>query len=282
MKTIRFTNATDELSFDTTAPNAFHGCTLSINKFQVSAYRPRVGVQMKYGKSGGISTGDGEVDARTITIGVDLSVEQSGSSDYSYIQAMDALLGFFRLENSPFYLYDDQDDSASGADLPRRAKIVLEDENLTSSKDSERVYMKGDIKFSMLDGLWEDADPNTYESGTGGIANGGTFNLVNSTSYRSFPVYTLTALADISLFRLTNQTSDVFIEIGTSAFTVGEDLVIDCNDGTITVGGVSITATALSDGSSFPDLLPGTNTIEYTSADGSVEISVEYRGQYGR
>lgn len=282
MKTLRFTNSSAELSFDVQAPVTIQGTSVTVKAFSVSPYKPRVGVQMKYGKSGGIASGDREVDARTISMTIDMTQEQSTSNDYNYIKAMDQILGFFRPEFAPFYLYDDQDDAGTAAYLPRRAKVELEEEGLTQQSNLERTYMSGMLKFTMLDGLWEDSVANTYDSGTGGIADGGTFSITNNSQFRSFPVYTLTALANNTLFRLTNQDTDVFIEVGSSAFTIGEDMVIDTNEGTITVGGVDISASALSEGSSFPDLIPGTNTFSYSSAFGGVQVSVEYREQYGR
>ena len=282
MRTIRLASTTEELTFivdHTGVTTNINGALLSVSGLDVSTYRPRLGIQSRYGKSGGVATGDREVDPREISIAVDLTA----TTDYQYVSAMETILGLFRVENAPFYLYDDQDDSNTGGLPPRRTQIELKSEDLsTNGKGNERRVMSGKIVFSMLDGLWEDQIAKTYESGSGGISNNSTFTLSNTSKRRAYPVYTITALSNNSLFRLTNTQTDVFIEIGTSDFTIGTDCVIDTVNGTITIDGVNIIASSLSDGSSMPDIVPGDNEIRYESDYGACEIQVEWRQQYPR
>jgi hypothetical protein len=278
MKTIRLVSEVDTITLLVDGVSDIDNAKVSIKTFDVSTYRPRLGVQSRYGKSGGEATGDREVDPRDITIGLDLTTTEG--NDYDYIQSMDTILGFFRPENGPFYIYDDQDD-ASGTALPRRARIDLKEENLTG-KGVERRIMSGTIKLVMLDGLWEVSTAETYENPTGGLADQDTFTLTNSSKFRAYPVYTITALTNNSLFKITNTTSDVFMEIGTSDFYIGESIIIDAVNGSITIDGVDIIATSLSDGSSFPDLLAGANVMEYESAYGACELSIEWRSRFAR
>lgn len=246
--------------------------------YRVSEYAPRVNTQSRFGRSGGVTTGDREVPPREIIMQLWMSAK---GDDRAYHDAMETLIGFFRPRNTPAWIYDDQDDVDAEDRVPRRARVELSREDLQPDETGTHGrIMSGDFALAMLEGHWEDADlqSQTEES----VGDGQSFNVDNTSKREAYPIYRVTASQQNTLFRITNSTTGLFMEIGSNDLQQDDELVIDSVDGTITINDVEISAGALSEGSSFPILEPGNNTIEYTSAFGTVDITVEWRRRWPR
>lgn len=286
MRTLRLVNSLgtgQQLSFDAgdgAERTDIGGALFSVKAFLPGAYSPRVDPQPRYGRSGGIATGDREVGPASFILELDVTAQ----ADSDYRLAMARILGHFKARYSPVYLYDDQDDTPeSGGRLPLRCIVELQSEALVQNRDGLWArHMSGPLQFSMPDAFWEDAEAIEYASPSGGLEDQDTFVLPNDSYEDAFPVFTLTAQDTNSLFRLTNQTTGVWVEIGSSDFVTGEELTISCVDGRVTIDGVNIAASALSDGSAFPSLVPGNNTFQYSSAFGNIDLAVEYRRRFPR
>lgn len=281
MSTIRLVNAEDEISLDLAGGvTDILGAQVSVSSFRLSAYSPRIDPQPRLGKAGGVATGDGFVGARQLDLGLDVTIVEASAVSYRDFAAY--FLGFFRFENGPAYVYDDQDAIPFSARIPVRAQVELENEDLKTDSNTEGLVMRGVVKLVHIDGLWEDQDPVEYSSGSGGISDTDTFQITNDSSFEAYPVITLTALDANSLFRLTNIDTGLFMEIGSSDFTTGVAMEISSVTGRITIGGSDISATSLGEGSSFLSLAPGTNNFQYSSAFGSVGLELEFRRKWPR
>lgn len=281
MKTIRLTNASAEISFDLGEKFEIEGAEISVSSIQLSDYIPRVEPQPRYGRSGGVNTGDGEIPPRTLTMMMDITTEEF--NDHKYQRALASFLGFFRLENAPHFLNDDQDDTAAPDRIPRRIQIALSREGLVpGGNDTGERWMQGPIIFSAPEAMWEDQNPQTFFTPSGGISDQDTFIVTNDGFSPVFPIFRINAFALNSLFRITNLTTDVYFEIGTTDFFPGQELEVNTVTGKILINEVAATVSALSEGSSFPLLLPGANTFRYSSAFSSVDVEIEFRRTWPR
>ena len=238
----------------------------------VSSYERRVNSQDRYGKDGGVITGDQMVDSRKITF----SFNPVAGTDSSYLEIVNDIIGFFNVANSPFYLVD--------SDTDRRCEIVLlsaDDE--AQAEGLERRIGKNKLQFEMIDGHWEDNTANYVYSETAGISSGDTLTVNNSADIDCFPIITVEPYQVNTTFTIKNITTGALITLGSNNFSPGSDFVIDSQEGTVYLYiGNSIVelSSAMADGSGFIKLVPGVNELEYTSAYGDVDIEVEFRRRY--
>lgn len=282
MRTLRIVNSVREFEFDTKQTLQHSGgAQFSVKSLRIEPVSPRLGAKDRYGRDGSIVTGDRKVSARSIDIGLNVTVRQE-LGDRPYREFIDDLLSMFDPRYEPVYLYDDQDDAGPDG-IPLRAMVELERENLTPEKDGlDMIILTGTLGLLMIDGYWETQDEYETSSGTGGIANGEVLNVANGSRRTAYPVIEVTALSDNELFRLSNSTTGAYIEIGASDFYAGETITISSIDGTILLGGTDISASAIGEGSTMLDLVPGANTILYESAYGPVEMTVRWRERWLR
>jgi len=99
------------------------------------------------------------------------------------------------------------------------------------------------------------------------------FVLANDGSAETYPIFTITAIANNTDMTLANATDDNRkLRYQDTGFYIGSVVVIDCHEGTVTRDGTNLISAF--DGSFLP-LLKGSNSLEYTGAD--VTILTEYR-----
>jgi phage-related protein len=267
MDVIGLQNATSEIQLNANEPVTIGG-VVTVKSYRIASYSPRIGIQPRYGKPGGEATGDQEVGTRKLTIGLDITSE----NDTDYLESIETIVGFFRRENGPFYIIDYESE--------RRARVVLDSESITTASDGlDRRHATGSLVFEMLDGLFEDQTELLVESPSGGLSNNDTLSVTNTGKFTAYPVIEIAALDTISSFTLRNTDTQVFMEIGSNDFNPGAVITIDANEGTIELDSVDASA-SLSDGSSFIVLQPGSNTLQFETASGSVDVSVTYRRRY--
>jgi phage-related protein len=243
-----------------------------LRSFTISPYARRVNIQPRYSKSGGVVTGDEEVDARDINIGF----KNSAEADQAYVDQLNELAGFLLPNNGPFYLED--------RGLERRTEVRLisiSDEpvegNVLRMADNNKLALK------MLDAHWEDLDEIIISGDSSGVTNNDTISVNNIGPIDSYPVITVTALATVSEFTLSNETLGISCKLGTNNFVTGAVFTIDCINGIITLNdGISEQEASqyLFNGTGFLRLAPGENSISYQSSFGDVLIEIAYRRRF--
>lgn len=241
-------------------------------KVSISAYKRRTAVQKRYGKDGGVQTGDQMADTRDITI----TYEPTYQTDAAYLAFVNEIVGFFNPDYSPFYLVDTDNDRRCEVSLNR----AVDDAH---TEGLELRIGKNSIALEMLDAHWEDNTETVVSSPTGGIATGGTITVNNNSYSDCYPVFVITPEAINTDFTIKNNTTGAQFTLGSSAFVPGAEFEVDCKNGTIylTVGGARTEmSSALADGSGFIKLVPGDNEIEYSSVFGDVEVEITYRRRY--
>jgi len=238
----------------------------------IGGYERRVNTQDRYGKDGGVITGDQMVDSRKISF----SFNPVEDNDTSYLSVVNDIIGFFNISLSPFYLID--------TETSRRCEIVLKSvDDEAQTEGLERRIGKNKLQFEMLDGHWEDEDANCEYSDTGGMSSGDTLDVDNDSDIDCYPIISISPNCCNSNFTLKNLTTGALITLGSNSCVPGTTFEIDSQDGTIylVVGTTKVEfSSALADGSGFIKLVPGVNEIEYTSAYGDVDLEVEYRRRY--
>jgi phage-related protein len=248
--------------------------TLTNNKsWRISnpALDRRVNVQNRYGKPGGFVIGDRETGARNLVIKGDLTA----TTDAIYRQKIRQIVSIFSLGARPYFLID--------VDNDRRCEIELSRINADYSDGLEMRVVPVSIDCVMLDAYWEDITEVLVESESAGLATGETLVCNNEGDVNTYPVIEITPSAANSAFSLFNNTTDSVTTIGSSAFVPGTTITIDSRNGEIFLSdGVSQVeiSSSLADGTGFMFLQPGTNSIEYDSAFGSVDIAIKYRQRY--
>lgn len=228
----------------------------------------RASVKDRAGRDGGKAMGDRKSSSRSGTI----KIEAVAETDADYLDALNALAGFLRAEDGPFYLVD--------TDAARRFAFELDaisDE--TTADGTTRRVGKVTISLTWLDAYWEDLTPTTTNSPTGGLANLETMAVVNAGDFQAFPIFRITCLSANDDFVIRNVTNSQAFALASSSFLPGVEYVVDSRDGSVTLADVEASAT-LADGSGFISLDPGTNSIRFESAGGDVEIEVEHRSRY--
>lgn len=238
----------------------------------ISSYKRRTGVQKRYGKDGGVPTGDQMADTRDIT----LQYQPIADNDSTYIDVVNEIIGFFRIDLAPFYLVDTDND--------RRTEIILN--SATDDAHTEGLEFrigKNNLKFEMLDSFWEDNTEVVVSSPTGGMDTGETLTVDNDSYIECYPVITITPYEINTDFTIRNITTGAAFILGSNSFVPGSIFTIDSQTGDITLelSGSSIEmSSALADGSGFIKLVPGENQIQYSSVFGAVDIEVTFRRRY--
>lgn len=241
-------------------------------KISVSAYRRRVGIQKRFGKDGGVPTGDGRIDARDI----DLSFNTISQTDEPYLTKLNELAGFFRPENEPFYLID--------SDNNRRCEVAME--TLSDRPSREGTELRAGVnklELKMLDGHWEDAEENIVSPIGGSIANGAVLEVNNDSFVECYPVIKIRALSSNPDVTIRNETTKATTQLGSNNLVPGTEFIVDSQKGTVFLfDGISQveSSVALADGSGFIFLAPGENDILYESIFGNVELDVIFRRRY--
>lgn len=238
----------------------------------ISAYKRRTGVQKRYGKDGGVPTGDQMADTRDIT----LQYQPVADDDSTYIDTVNEIIGFFRQDLAPFYLVDTDND--------RRTEIILN--SATDEAQTEGLEYrigKNNLKFEMLDAFWEDNTENVISSPTGGLASGDILTIDNDSYIECYPIITITPYEINTDLTIRNITTGAAFILGSNSFVPGSQFIINSQTGEITLelSGSSIEmSSALADGSGFIKLIPGENQLQYSSVFGDVDIEVAFRRRF--
>lgn len=243
-------------------------------KYTVSPYRRRIGVQDRFGKHGGVPTGDRNVSARNISLSFNVAPE---SDDQAYKDILNELAGFFRADLAPFFLID----------TDNLVRTQIENTNLSDSPFSPGLLFKignNKIDFKMVDAHWEDSTATIVQPTGGGIISNNEIFIVNNNSpIETYSIITLTALGNNFEFVLRNETTGAATLLGSTSFVSGTQFIINHQTGEILLDD-SITqienSIALADGFGFWFLTEGNNELKYESIWGAVNLEVEFRKKY--
>ena len=256
---LKFENINDELILDKNF------------KISISPYKRRVGIQKRYGKDGGVVTGDQKVDPRDI----DLNFNTVSQNDTNYIDKLNQIAGFFRAENAPFYLID--------LDNNRRTETVQEILSDRKSREGTELRVgQNKLDLKMLDAHWEDLEEIRI-SITGGLSSGQVLLVNNDSFVECYPIIKIRPLAANSDVTIRNKTTGDGLVLGSNNFVPGNEFIIDNQNGTIFLSdGISQVenSVAMSDGSGFIYLAPGQNDILYESIFGDIEIDIIFRRRF--
>jgi hypothetical protein len=123
---------------------------------------------------------------------------------------------------------------------------------------------------------------STVESTTNAMnpASGDTLTATNGGTASLYSVWTITpGSSAVGTITLTNVTTGLAWAFGPTSITIGEDLVVDALNGTVTLGGVNSLASL---SGVFWPLLAGNNTIriDFTGITAVSELSVTSRARY--
>jgi hypothetical protein len=238
----------------------------------ISSYNRRVGIQKRFANDGGKITGDENVDPRTITI----RYEPVFTNDTAYLNLLNTIIGFFRVELAPFYLVD--------TDNNRRTEIRLTNATDNAHNEGNELKIgKNDLVFKMVNSYWEDLTETEINSDTSGLANGETLTVNNSGKFRVRARIHIRPSDGNTNFQIKNNTTGEGFLLGSNSFVPGSEFIVDGVNGTINLdNGVSEvdSSAAFADGSGFISLYPGNNEIEYISAFAAVDIDVLFRRRY--
>lgn len=235
-------------------------------------YKRRLGIQKRYGKDGGVKTGDQMVDSRDLT----LEYQPIAEDDITYRQIINSIIGFFNINLHPFYIVD--------TDNFLRAEIALKSaSNEADTEGLEYRIGKNKLEFEMLDGHWEDEDETIDYSETGGMATSENITIDNDSDVDCYPIFRIVPYESNPEFTIRNLTTAASFTLGSTAFVPGTEFIIDAQLGTIYLSVASSQielSSALADGSGFIKFIPGNNQLEYSSLYGLVDIEIEYRKRY--
>ena len=232
-------------------------------KYDLSPFERKLSLSSRYSKNGSNAYGDRTTDARNMQFTRTLPTE----NDTSNIEFLLEIERFFDVSKAPFFF----EDVGNG----RTASIEVSRFESTSRDDTLRKRVE-EIKLAvvMLDGEYEDLDP-TINSDT--LVNDATIEVLNP-GRTIYPIVTITANALIQSFELRNITNSTGLSMSIIGFDVGQTIIINSRDGSITQDGVDVSFSIIDGGGII--LSPGTNIIKYNSADGSIDIDVEWRAVY--
>lgn len=223
----------------------------------------------KFGISGAFETGDGTIKSRSFAV----SCYIFGRTDLEYRKRITQVNQFFKAENRPFWIYDE--------DTQLRAKIRLEGiEQKFKSVGLENIYADAVIKCEMLDSLWEDIS-ETSEQFYSVIADG-TFTVIvadpNSLEVADcFPVIEIVSAGFNPNIVLTNQANNGTIRLSDSNIGSGVKLTVSSVDGTVKIG--NNLKPSIKTGGYFLKLKNGSNIIKYQALS-AADIKITYRKRY--
>lgn len=232
-------------------------------------WSPRLSLSERIQQDGAAVSSDRRTGSRDLSLTFD-AASKGTASIATMRAAFNSLVAFFRPSLAPFYL----EDTTNGI----RCRVELKGLNPAASPATLwKMMEKNSVSLSMISAFWEDLTASTL-SATGGLANNGTLVVNNTGSFECFPTYTITALADITLFRITNSTTGLGFELEDLGFGTNSVFIFDTQTGEITLDGEERSASLVSGGPVY--LSPGSNTLTYESNDGSVSLSVSWRRRY--
>lgn len=242
-------------------------------KPEISPYVRRTAIQQINQGDGGIATGDRRANSRVIRLSYNASNDDGAAnlSDENYRSLLNRLVGFFRIELSPFYLVD--------TDNNLRTEVELsENQDQPINPGLEYIIGNNVAALEMLTGHWEDLDEQTAEY-TGIIENGDTIVIDNDSFLKCYPIFRITALNNVIEFTLTNNTTGESFTFSTPSYVTGAVLVVDFSgEGLVELDGVDAMS-SITEGGSIT-LNPGSNEIVFESALGEVSIQTTYRRRY--
>lgn len=230
-------------------------------KFRVKAFD-------RYQKPGVTTTGDKQPGQRQITIRHETGFE----TDAEYKTALNALFAFFTEDKFPCYIIDTENERQLEIEM-----ISFDDSNQKTQLMKTPII---ELKFILKNTLWEDIE-DTIETGTW---NNEDVIIINNTC--NFPVYPIIELVsaitnnDLTIWNITN---GQVIEVGTNAFTLNQNLILDSQDGRVYIDDGAVETDipfALNTGSGFLRLEPGNNSLQFLSALGSVDYTITYKKRY--
>jgi hypothetical protein len=239
-------------------------------KINIGSYKVRVGIQPRYGRPGGVLTGDKHIDPRQITLTFTVAEED----DQSYIEIFNDLAGFFQEQAAPFYLVDTENS--------RRIEVsIAELANSFSQGLEYRVGQDNSLQLLAVDSYWEDLT-ETDDVFTA-VSNGAEFTVTNSGKLKTYPVITFATSISNPDFYLLNQATGESFRIGSLAFLAGTQIIVDSVLGTVQLedsGEFVDISVSLADGSGFISLAPGANVFIYESSGAAVDVTVSYRRKF--
>ena len=230
-----------------------------------------MGLLDRYSRPGQEPSGDEQVGARNISINFD----NSAMSDALYYGQLNSIWGMFRRDLAPFYLVDSDND--------RQALIRLL--SMSDRPASEGlVYRLGDnnLELAMLDGAWEDVDQ--IVSGPTSLDTNDTVVLSNESNELAYPEIEVSVNDANPDLTIENVTTGQLMRISDAAVVPGAVLKLySTSFGKVSLvsglGSVEL-SNSLADGSGFIYLLPGSNTIRYTSIYGGADVTIAFRRKY--
>jgi hypothetical protein len=241
--------------------------------YTVSPYRRRVNIQPRFGKSGGVVSGDEQVDARDISLKMNVASESS----VTYLNNINSLVGFFLPDNGPFYMED------TDRNLRTEVRYLSYADNSPETGTQNKVSASNKLDLKMLDSHWEDQDAIIVSSPSGGIANGETLVINNDGPVDCYPIINVRALSNNSDFSIVSDELGISCRLGSNSFVIGCEFTIDCINGTIFLNdGISDveSSASLFSGTGFLRIKTGENTFRYESEFGDCEIDISYRRRF--
>lgn len=234
-------------------------------------------------QDGGEGVGDGTYRPVQLT----MAYGHFATDDTTYRDTINEMEGFFRNDQRPFYLIDNNNSIRTEV-LPSRNTIQ------SPAGNNERMSNNSWV-FDQVDGLWESIDQFIQPGGTGGTLTGtglgttgdvsgffmqdeDTVAIVNEGKFDAFPILTFVALDNVIKFVFTNETLGGGFEFESNDFISNATLVVNAVTGDITLNGVE-RSSALTRGG-FITLLPGENELKYESDNGDIALQVVWRTRF--
>lgn len=123
----------------------------------------------------------------------------------------------------------------------------------------EHHYEEFEVTFNIPSGLGTSISP--HES----LLNVGSNNIQVLGTYKTYPIYTFNVNTNVSSLEVSNGESKVKV---VDNFVIGDEVIIDCVVGKVTVNGSVVPITTLT--SDFFPLKPGSNTLTVTGGQATV------------
>lgn len=209
---------------------------------------------------GAVMTGDGKIDARDVTVEVEL-IDYTTTADYR--TAIDALKTAAYKQDQKLYLDDDR-------------YINIKSLKKISEEFHEGFYrVKATVKLTFYC-----PDPFFYAASASSkvvaiTESPQTFTVSNGGNLDTPPIITIEPSATNSVLSLVNTTDNSrTFSYSDAAFGDGDSLVIDSTDGTVERDGVNVLNNV---GGTFLQLLAGDNSIIYTGPLGTITVDYVQR-----
>lgn len=209
---------------------------------------------------GAVMTGDGKIDARDVTVEVEL-IDYTTTADYR--TAIDALKTAAYKQDQKLYLDDDR-----YINIKNLKKISEE-----FYDGFYRVRAKIKVTFYCPDPFFYDNAPSSQEITI--TESTQTFTVNNGGNLDTPPIITIKPSETNSVLSLVNATDNSrTFSYSDASFGDGDALTIDSKDGTIDRDGVNVLNNV---GGTFLTLLAGDNEITYTGPLGTITFDYTRR-----